>query len=72
MTRKKKPKPPDLCWVRSAWWFDDPPRKRASIQVKRGHEVVYEVFFDDITEEELEAHGPTIFNLYLVGVSHEL
>ena len=69
MTRKKKQ--PKLYWMRSAWWFDDPPRKRASIQVKRDHEVVYEVFFDDITEEELEAHGPTIFNLYIVGVSNE-
>ncbi len=69
MTRKKKHEP---YWVRSAWWSDDPPRKRASIRVMLNHEIVYEVFFDDITEEELEAHGPTIFNLYIVGVSHEL
>lgn len=72
MTRKRKKKADALYWMRSAWWFDDPPRKRASIQVRRGAEVVYEVFFDDITEAELEAHGPTIFNLYIVGVTHEL
>lgn len=72
MTRKRKKKVDDLYWMRSAWWSDDPPRKRASIQVRRGSKVVYEVFFDDITEAELEAHGPTILNLYIVGVTHEL
>jgi hypothetical protein len=70
MKRKKKQSAP--YWVRSAWWRDDPLRKRASIRVMQDHEIVYEVFFDDITEEELEAHGPTIFNLYIVGVSNDL
>jgi hypothetical protein len=70
MTRKKKKTEP--YWMHSAWWFDDPIRKRASIQVKRDGDVLYEVFFDDITEEELKAHGPTIFNLYIVGVANDL
>ena len=70
--RKKKEKPikPPLAY-RSYWFFNDPPRKRASIQIKRGSDIVYEVWFDDINEEELQQMESVILDLYIVGVNHE-
>ena len=70
--RKKKEKPikPPLA-DRSDWFSNDPPRKRASIQIKRGSDIVYEVWFDDINEEELQQMESVILDLYIVGVNHE-
>jgi hypothetical protein len=67
--KEKKVKPP-LAY-RSYWFFNDPPRKRASIQIKRGSDVVYEVWFDDINEEELQQMESIVLDLYIVGVNHE-
>jgi hypothetical protein len=68
--KKEKPIPPPIAY-HSRWWPNDSVRKRASIQIKRGSDTVYEVWFDDINEEELQQMESVILDLYIVGVNHE-
>jgi hypothetical protein len=68
--KKEKPVPPPIAY-HARWWPNDPVRKRASIQIKRGSDVVYEAWFDDINEQELQQMESVILDLYIVGVNHE-
>lgn len=62
--RKRIPEPP--VWYMTRWWPGENERKDASIQIKYDGKPVYEVWFANVSEQELRAHGPVVLDLYLV------
>ena len=65
MTRRKKAKDLTPRWALPIWFHNDPERKDASIQIQVDRRCVYEVHFENVTEEELRQYGPVVLDLYL-------